>query len=157
MSHELYKASAVDTNFTKAISKDLMIQCVNITAPLAGKFRSLYWNVITLGKCKAYVVKDKQGALVHVSYVIPKCFKFPFMRRGDIEIDPCHTVSNYRGQGIYPYILSRILQEELKQNAAAYMIVDNHNYSSIKGVLKAGFKKINSLKKSKAGIYVVKG
>lgn len=39
-----------------------------------------WFQFITLGKAKVYCYRYN-GELVHTSYVIPKCFKFPFMKK----------------------------------------------------------------------------
>jgi len=62
------------------------------------------------------------------------------MAECDIEIGPCWTDDEYRGQGIYPSVLTRIIQNELKNDeAVAYMIIKDTNTSSQRGVAKAGF------------------
>lgn len=45
-----------------------------------------------------------ESDLAHTSYVIPKCFKFPFLRADDFEIGPCFTYPSYRGKRIYPAV-----------------------------------------------------
>lgn len=52
-------------------------------------------------------------------------FSFYERERG-IHIGPCETIESERGKGFYPY---RVF----------YMIVDEKNISSIKGVEKVGF------------------
>ena len=114
-----------------------------------GVKKALYWNVLSLGCCcayRAYSVPDK--VLIHETFVVSRCIKFPFLMSNDIEIGPCRTKEMWRGQGIYPFVLGIILQNELHKGGRAYMIVDSSNVSSIKGVKKAGFKKIGELKKT---------
>lgn len=91
------------------------IEILKITPQLTGMLKSMYWNIITLGKAKAYVIRDNTGKVIHSSYVIPKCYKFPFLRRGyhDIEVGPCVTDSEQRGRGLCPYVLTGILCREL--------------------------------------------
>ena len=108
----------------------------------------LYFQSITFGKAKIYYVQKGEN-LVHTSYVIPACFKFPFMGKHDLEIGPCYTYSAFRGQGIYPKVLKEICKIQCKDTSSFYMIVDETNTSSIKGIEKAGFTRCGSVYKSK--------
>jgi len=69
------------------------------------------------------------------------------MRKNDIHIGPCATDSKYRGQKIYPYVISRIVKDY--SDANFYMIIDDKNISSQRGVYRAGFKKIAKLEYDK--------
>ena len=61
--------------------------------------------IMILGKSYIYYSKDNTGKVVHTSYVIPKCIKFPFLSDNDYEIGPCMTIPEYRRKGIYPEVL----------------------------------------------------
>jgi hypothetical protein len=113
-----------------------------------------YWFIITKGGFKMYIVKHKDQ-IIHYSYLISKCYKFPFMSKYDFEIGPCFTNENYRGQGIYPSVLKRILTDAVDNTNNTFMIIDDSNISSINGVKKLGFLKINNLKKDKFKRYVI--
>ena len=108
----------------------------------------LLFQTITLGKAKIYVVSDGRD-LIHTSYVIPKCSKFAFMNKDDYEIGPCFTYPQYRGKGIYPAVLQSICNDLGNDNTIFYMIVDEDNTASIKGIEKAGFKKFGIVKITK--------
>lgn len=95
---------------------------------------NIYWWLITKGKYFVWCAYDGDD-VVHTSYIVPKCMKFPFLTKGTYEIGPCKTESAYRGKGIYPAVLSQIVAEVGK----AYMIIDDINTASIRGVTKAGF------------------
>jgi len=94
----------------------------------------------TLGKVKAYVVYDG-NTVIHKSFVVRGKEKFLFLKEADIEIGPCWTHPDYRGHGIYPVVLTRIIQEELAGKGTAYMIIHETNTASQRGVAKVGFKK----------------
>jgi len=51
----------------------------------------------------------------------------------------CRTNENYRGMGIYPWLLSRILRFYSSTYKYAYMDTVKSNKASIKGILKSGF------------------
>jgi len=100
----------------------------------------LVFQLMTHGRARIYYA-TQNGELVHTSYVIPKCMKFPFLGSNDYEIGPCFTYPKYRGKGVYPAMLRRICNSVGMENSVFYMIVDAANTSSIKGIEKAGFEK----------------
>ena len=106
------------------------------------------FQIITFGKAKVYCCRQN-GELVHTSYVIPKCFKFPFMGKWDYEIGPCFTYPKFRGKGVYPQMLKYISSNVGAENSIFYMIVDETNLPSIKGIEKAGFQKCGTIKVSR--------
>ena len=72
----------------------------------------LYFYIISKNKLDIYYVKDgNTDEIIHTSYVIGECYKFPFMKKSDIEIGPCYTSENYRGKGIYKNVLNFINNE----------------------------------------------
>lgn len=117
--------------------------------------RSLFW-ILTFGKAKLYCLRD-HGELVHTSYVIPKCYKFPFLDKADYEIGPCMTYPLFRGKGYYPMMLRYICSTVGVQYTTFYMIVDEGNSASIKGIEKAGFERCGEIKVTKfTKRYVIK-
>lgn len=146
--HELYticNESKPKENYT-----DYRIEKVNVSKNFfrcgSGKvLMNLFWYVITYGKCYIYFCKD-DDMQIHFTYVMRRCFKFPFLKGEDIHIGPCWTHENYRGKGIYPAVLYNVCTEN---KGDKYMIIDDKNISSQKGVYKAGFSKIGSLIKSR--------
>lgn len=71
------------------------------------------------------------------------------MDKDDYEIGPCFTYPQYRGNGIYPSVLRSICNSIGNDNTTFYMIVDETNIASIKGIEKAGFKKCGIVKVTK--------
>lgn len=108
-------------------------------------------------KTSTFLVKD-EDVLIHKSKVFKKSlllknfgFKQPLMTIGD-----CFTNDDYRGKGIYPAVLERIVSKHLK-DSSLYLLVSPQNIPSIRGIEKAGFSKIASLKCLKIGpIYLNK-
>ena len=109
----------------------------------------ILFQIMTRGGAKLFYVADKDGNLMHTSYVVPKCAKFPFLGRNDYEIGPCYTYPAYRGKGIYPKVLHYICNHMRNEKAVFYMIVDEANKSSIRGIEKAGFVKYGTVQKNK--------
>ena len=103
------------------------------------------WHLLALGKYRKFIVLADDGAIVHTSRVIGKCFKFPFLPNGAAEIGPCSTEQDYRGRGIYPRVLTHILVNGGYQSY--YMLVHDTNTASIRGIEKAGFSRIGQVEK----------
>lgn len=110
--------------------------------------RMMFW-FITRGKARIVYATTENDGVVHTSYVIPKCFKFPFLQRSDYEIGPCETNPQYRGHGIYPNVLRFICRSFREKNTTFYMIVNASNAASVHGIEKAGFKKCGTVRKSR--------
>jgi len=87
--------------------------------------------------------------IVHYSYLVPKCYKFPFLGREDYEIGPCVTNDSYRRKGSYAYMLEHITKDIKFEKSCFYMIVSDDNLPSIKGIEKAGFLRCGNLIKTK--------
>ena len=108
----------------------------------------LRWAVVSFFQYQIYYV-EKNGRVVHTSYCTPKSFKFPFMKKGDYHIGPCHTAETERGKGLYPAVLEKIAENKQTEKNRLYMIVEQSNVSSAAGVVKAGFVKASSLTRTK--------
>lgn len=104
--------------------------------------------IMTNAKIMIYYLMD-DDVLVHTSCVIPKCYKFPFLGKDDFEIGPCYTNPQYRGKGIYPSVLRYITRSIGNENTSFYMIVNENNLASLRGVEKADFQKCGSIRISK--------
>lgn len=108
----------------------------------------LVFQILTLGKAQIYYVRS-ENEIIHISYVVPTCIKFPFMDRDNLEIGPCYTYPAFRGKGIYPKVLSEICRRRSSDISLFYMIVDETNLSSIKGIEKAGFVRCGLVRKNR--------
>ena len=91
----------------------------------------------------------KDSQVVHYSVVLPKCYKFPFMNKKDIEIGPCWTHPDYRGKGIYPKMLNVICNRFAKNKENAWIFCEENNHASQRGILKAGFSFVGKGEKTK--------
>lgn len=132
--------------FTPKIFRGLTLKGENKSLKLIG-VRLLFW-AITCGRARVYYA-TKNEELVHTSYVIPKCLKFPFLNKQDYEIGPCFTYPKFRGKGIYPAMLQYICSSEGDNSTVFYMIVDEGNTSSIRGIEKSGFERCGNVKVSR--------
>ena len=80
--------------------------------------------------------------LVHESTVHKKLFFLKLIDKIGPAIGDCYTNPVYRGQSIYPSMISKIARKLLveKNNKVVFMIVDSNNENSKHGIEKAGFK-----------------
>lgn len=122
---------------------------------LKGRVISLFWRIITFGKGKVYTIRDDRGVVIHYSCVFPRCYKFPFLKKRDFEVGPCFTAREYRGKGLYPYVLMQIAKQELLEDNGLYLMINTENEASIRGVKKAGFKPLALMKRDVFGRHVV--
>lgn len=98
----------------------------------------LYISLLSFGKTKIYFAIDKNSdSIVHSSCIIPRNFKYPFLKKGEYCIGNCKTEPAFRGRGIYPYMLKYIMANN--PNTIFKMTIREDNTPSIKGVKKAGF------------------
>jgi len=133
------------------INCDIAVKKINLSCPFClfakeEKFElkeyliRLRWCFKTIGKAKVYYcLHNEKEKVVHTSYVIPKCSKFPFMKNGDFQIGPCQTKKEARGKGLYPKVLNYIVNDIGHEKTDFYMIVNDNNPASVKGITKAGF------------------
>lgn len=87
------------------------------------------------GKCvhRSWVVQ--QPRTVHLHPLLPRQ-----LREGELFIHYCETAPEARGKSIYPAVLSRITEDFRNTGRRLMISVNVKNKSSIKGVVKAGFK-----------------
>ena len=124
----------------------LFIECENVSV-LQMLSRAYFW-LITFGRYHIWFLLDG-NKVIHSSYVVPKCYKFPFLTKKDYEIGPCITNKNYRNRGIYSFVLHRISIYYQYEGADFYMVVRSDNIPSIKGIEKAGFVRQGTVIKTK--------
>lgn len=69
----------------------------------------MYFCMLSREFC-IYYVRDCAGSIVHTSFVMPGCRKFPFLQEGEYVIGPCVTKEESRGKGIYGKVLEYIVR-----------------------------------------------
>ena len=118
----------------------------------ARKNRFLWWGM-TLGRYRVYYVV-MNGKVVHHSYVVPRCLRFPFLRPRQYVVCSCNTDASCRGKGIFPHVLNRILCDYGAETWFYSMIADD-NHASIRGMGKAGFTYMGRALQSKRHIWKI--
>ncbi len=119
---------------------------------------TLLWRISTRLNGGEYwfykLVKDNQT--VSYAEVCTGHWLFPFIgySRRKYHIGPCFTIPEARGNGYYPMLLNEIIND-LGNDKEYFMIVDDTNIASLRGVAKAGFTLIGKGRKNKVGQYVI--
>ena len=116
------------------------------------KNRFLWWGM-TLGRYEVYYAV-MNGKVVHHSYVVPKCMRFPFLKRRQYVICSSNTDASCRGMGVFPQVLSRILQD-YGTEAWFYAMIADDNHASIRGTAKVGFTYMGRAEQSKRHIWKI--
>lgn len=131
---------------------------VAVTRPCFRSVHSFLWKFASVlckigrGKYVEYLLVNENNEIVSKAEVVSWIPIFSFMPKNGYHIGPCNTVPKERGKGYYPYLLSRIIDDAPTEDY--YMIVDESNTSSIRGVIKAGFEEIGRGLKNRWGQYV---
>jgi len=90
--------------------------------------------------CLGLVYRD--DILVHRSGVFPGYFRFPFMRKYDLQIGDTWTSPDHRGQGLATFAVQEIVNYCRKPGRRFWYLVDSENLPSIRVIEKAGFRKV---------------
>ncbi len=85
---------------------------------------------------------------------MPKIYKFPFMGKKSLHIGPCFTEPEFRGKGLYPYLLTYIMND-IPTASAFYIICSETNTASRRGIQKAGFTFLGIGYKTKLHVYKI--
>jgi len=135
---------------------------LDIFTPSVGKIRVnrftsfwlyLFWYIFSRRKYRIYYVADRDR-IVHLSHVISKNPKFPFLGPDDFEIGPCWTDPEYRGQGLYPCVLAKITADYQACVGKLFIFGAKKHQASLAGISELGFQYIGSgVKTGALGIY----
>lgn len=93
------------------------------------------------------------GKIVSKAVLISKVPIYKFLPSKGVHLCYCETIPEARGKGYYPLLLSYI-QNDFRDRDL-YMIVDQDNFASIRGVEKAGFIKYANGIKQDNGSFVI--
>jgi len=84
-----------------------------------------------------YLVYDGER-LAHYSIVLPRYYRYPFMGDNDIQIGPYWTAEEYRGRGICPFVIRRIVSDYKFHKECAYVLIREDNIKSQRSAIKGG-------------------
>jgi RimJ/RimL family protein N-acetyltransferase len=90
------------------------------------------------GRDYALLLRYENGKLVHRSCIFPKFYRFPFMRRGDVQVGDVWTAPAYRGRGM----AARALREVLRRfpDRDVWYVCEESNVASIRVAEGAGMR-----------------
>ena len=132
-------------------NEQLMVK--RVRPAIFGSLHNLLWRLGSINGCYWEYQLLREGKVVSRAEVISWFPKFSFMPRQGIHIGPCRTETEERGRGYYPYLLSCIVGEQ--PESEYYMIVNDTNLPSIRGVEKAGFRRFAEGRKTRLGRYII--
>ena len=96
-----------------------------------------------------FYIAEKYGSLKHISWVYYSEHPNRLLKLGpkDAEIKYCLTMPEFRGRGIYPLVLREIIRNNSQLGILnTYICVKDDNFSSIRGIEKAGYKFIKRIR-----------
>lgn len=86
--------------------------------------------------CVAYVVDG--GKIIHHTVVFPAFYRFPFMRREDLQIGYVWTAESHRGRGVAKDTIRTILAEWFADRTFWYLC-EHDNIPSVRTAAALGF------------------
>lgn len=99
-------------------------------------------------------IKDR-GAIIHRSCVIPAYFRWPFMRRDDLQISSTFTSHAYRGKSLATIALNEIVRELSFPGRRFWYVSRKENLPSVVA-RKAGFEMVGRAYRTKwAGLRIL--
>ena len=103
-------------------------------------------EISIIDKRICYFVKDK-NMIIHKSFVFPNVYLLNAIKRKGYVIGNCYTAKSHRGLSLFLFVINQIAKNIGRNKGKdVYVIVNSDNISSIKGIEKAGFSKIYTLK-----------
>lgn len=119
-----------------------------LSRPFApGRFSPLLWTYSGLHAAHLFATRDygavmlrgRGGVLDHLSFVFPRFARFPFMKRGDLQIGATWTRPEARGQSLATRAIYEIVARTREPGRAYWYLTEAANVASVRAVEKAGF------------------
>jgi len=122
-----------------------------------GKKRFWYFQLMTFlyqGFSRVFKEYDIiiNNSIVSKAVLISKVPLYQFLPANGVHLCYCETIKEAQGKGYYPLLLSYIQNDNPDMDL--YMIVDETNYASIRGIEKAGFVYCSKIQKLSNGHFV---
>jgi hypothetical protein len=154
MNEEIYFRHSEKPNDSLLKYPEESLQLRTIKPRLFGTLHSFLWSIETLlGGTYVEYQLWRGDKLVSKAEVVSWIPQFPFMPKNGLHVGPCITMKDERGRGYYPYLLSKIVEDNSSKEC--YMIVSPKNVPSTRGVEKAGFRSFATGYRTRLGRYVI--
>ncbi len=89
-----------------------------------------------------------QGAIVvHYSLILRSIGRIQGMRYLDLEVGPCWTRVEYRGQGLFQFAIRAICSDLAREGRAFWMVCRQDNHPSKRAIAKAGFRAMGAARR----------
>lgn len=95
----------------------------------------------------ALCIEDESGALLHVSSIFPKFFRFPFMSSTDLQIGATYTAPEARGQKLAQLALIETVKRLSAPDRRFWYLTEVANATSVAVAQAAGFEYAGAGKK----------
>lgn len=103
--------------------------------PFSLKFKGLkaniYWWVISKKSWIAYVYEKKTKKIASFSYVLGRSYKFPFMKKHQLQIGPSFTYPEFRKKGLFKSTIQFILMNFEPKGFEMIGMVRPENFPSL--------------------------
>lgn len=96
-----------------------------------------------------FYIARENSVIQHISWLYYNSHHNRLLALGDneVEVKYCLTLPRYRGRGVYPLVLKKILHDAKAKNInRVFMCVRQKNHPSIRGIEKAGFKRAGTFR-----------
>jgi GNAT superfamily N-acetyltransferase len=87
----------------------------------------------------ALFIDDAAGRTLHVSYIFPRFFRFPFMTADDLQVGSTHTEPDARGRGLARRALVEAARRLAHPGRRFWYLTEASNAASCTVAEKAGF------------------
>jgi RimJ/RimL family protein N-acetyltransferase len=138
-------------NYEGIINSEYKLQVIR---PHKLNIHTILWIFFSLGKFREYRILYKSRIIAYAQ-IVPRIFIFNFMdkKKNGLHIGPCWTHTDFRGQGLYPYLLKRIITDYKNEIENFYIFTSIDNTASQRGIEKVGGTIIFYGYKDRLGIY----
>lgn len=107
-----------------------------------------------INRCFSEYSVKKGNRIISRALLITKTPNYKFLPKDGVHICYCETIPQEQGKGYYSLLLKAILANNPGKHF--YMIVEEKNTPSIKGIERAGFVRCGEVEKTERGSFVTK-
>lgn len=102
-----------------------------------------------------FVVLYNNSEIAHYSMVLPKSFRFPFMKKDDLQIGPSWTNPKHRRKGLLSFAIAKMHETFKDKDRNFWYITKEENIPSNAAIIKIGFVKFGEGVRKDMGLGLV--